>query len=135
MPTGGGVRGDGGEPAETEARTPLGNEWGYVLDYSNASFADFVRNRFPSEAFIALIRGCIISRKTLLRTNPELRAWNRLELIRLLSRSPKPSASTTARWPAYSVSMLRASEAAAVQIENRETLCGLRVLHLVGKSN
>src|ERR1041384_4982479 len=61
---------------------------------------------------------------------------NRLEAIRFLPVAQTPSGPHGA--PAYllGINALRASEAAAVRIEDyAETLRGHRVLHLVGKGN
>jgi len=61
---------------------------------------------------------------------------DRLELIRFLQVAPTISVHQGAQAYLLGINALRASEAAAVRIEDyRETLRGHRVLHLLGKGN
>jgi integrase/recombinase XerD len=68
-------------------------------------------------------------------TSPAPRAWTRLELIRFLHVAQTISVHHGALAYLLGINALRASEAAAVRIEDyAETLRGHRVLHLVGKA-
>src|SRR3954467_7445297 len=68
--------------------------------------------------------------------SPGPRGWTGLELIRFLQVAQTLTVHHGALAYLLGINALRASEAAAVRIEDyRETLRGHRVLHLVGKGN